>query len=89
VKRRCLTCRTLIASGTYCPTCRPRNGSTRRWRQLREQILARDCWVCVVCGAPATDVDHIVAVRDGGSDHPRNLRSLCAEHHAEMHRSNG
>ena len=65
--------------------CLDRNGSTRAWRQLREQILARDLGVCVLCGEPATDVDHVIAVQDGGSDH-RNLRSLCAVCHAEMQR---
>ena len=89
MKRRCLNCRALIASGSYCARCRLRNGSTRAWRELRAQVLARDRWACVVCGAPATEVDHIIAVKDGGSDDPWNLRSLCAEHHAEIHRAFG
>jgi 5-methylcytosine-specific restriction endonuclease McrA len=87
VKRRCLTCRALIASGSYCQRCRPRNGSTRAWRELRAQIFARDRWACVVCGAPATDVDHIIAVQDGRPDVPFNLRSLCEACHAAAHRS--
>jgi 5-methylcytosine-specific restriction endonuclease McrA len=87
MRRHCLTCRALIAAGSYCERCRPRNGSKRAWRELREQILTRDRWACVVCGEPATEVDHIVEVRDGGTDHPGNLRSLCAEHHRESHRS--
>ncbi len=29
------------------------------------------------CGAQAVDVDHIVALRDGGTHAPGNLRSLC------------
>lgn len=37
--------------------------------------------VCVVCGAPATDVDHIVPKRRGGSDHEDNLQSLCSTCH--------
>jgi 5-methylcytosine-specific restriction endonuclease McrA len=89
MKRHCLTCRTVIASGSYCQCCRPRNGSTWAWRELREQILARDRWACVMCGAHAEHVDHIIEVRDGGTDDPGNLRSLCAEHHTERHRSIG
>ncbi len=77
MKRRCLSCRTLIASGSYCPRCRPRNGSTRAWRTLREQVLARDRWTCRACGAPAAHVDHITPVINGGTDHPGNLQSLC------------
>jgi 5-methylcytosine-specific restriction endonuclease McrA len=89
VKRRCLTCRALIDSGSYCSRCRPQHfgGSTRAWRTVRARVLARDRGRCVVCGAPAEDVDHILPREDGGSDDPRNLRSLCAAHHADMHRS--
>jgi 5-methylcytosine-specific restriction protein A len=77
--RPCLGgCGALINSGSYCPRCRPRNGSTRAWRGLREQILARDRYTCQRCGAPAGHVDHITALARGGSDHPANLRALCA-----------
>jgi 5-methylcytosine-specific restriction endonuclease McrA len=57
-----------------------RNGSTRRWRRVRAHVLERDGWRCTVCGAPAVEVDHLIPVRDGGSDHPRNLRSVCTAH---------
>ncbi len=56
-----------------------RDGSTRAWRALRAQILARDRHRCQQCGKPATHVDHIRPVASGGEDHPRNLRALCAE----------
>jgi 5-methylcytosine-specific restriction endonuclease McrA len=87
MRRHCLTCRAVIASGSYCATCRLRNGSTRRWREIRAWVLARDRSTCTACGEPATNVDHLVAVREGGSDDPRNLRSLCAPCHADAHRS--
>jgi 5-methylcytosine-specific restriction protein A len=63
-----------------CPTHRrsTRNGSTRQWRQLRPQILARDGWRCRECGAIAEHVDHVIAKANGGSDHPSNLQSLCS-----------
>lgn len=78
--RRCLGgCGTLINSGSYCPRCKPRNGSTRRWRTLREQILARDTWTCQACGRSAAHIDHITPVDAGGSDRPSNLQALCAD----------
>ena len=46
MKRHCLNCRAVILSGSYCAACRPRNGSTRAWRKLRELILASDHDVC-------------------------------------------
>jgi 5-methylcytosine-specific restriction endonuclease McrA len=30
---------------------------------------------------PALEVDHVVAVKDGGSHHPDNLRTLCRDCH--------
>jgi 5-methylcytosine-specific restriction endonuclease McrA len=76
--RRCLGgCGALINSGSYCSRCRPRNGSTRAWRDLRDQILARDRWTCQRCGRRADHVDHVTPVAAGGTDHPANLRALC------------
>ena len=78
--RRCLGgCGALINAGSYCARCKPRNGSTRQWRGLREQILARDRWQCRQCGAPAGHVDHITPVDAGGTGHPSNLQALCAD----------
>ena len=52
------------------------------WGTIRASIRRRDKWKCVLCGRPATDVDHIVELADGGSFHdPANLRSLCDECH--------
>jgi hypothetical protein len=33
-----------------------------------------------VCGAPATEVDHIRPVSVGGTDDPANLRAVCRRH---------
>jgi len=71
--------------GSRCPAHTLRNGSTRSWRRLRAIVLARDGHRCRVCGQPAAEVDHIIRVIDGGTDHPSNLRSLCREHHAARH----
>lgn len=48
------------------------------WRKLRARVLARDHGRCVMCGAPATHVDHI----ERGQDHSSaNLRALCQSCH--------
>ena len=45
--------------------------------------LYRDHNACVVCGQPATEVDHIVEVADGGDLYGLdNLQSLCHSCHA-------
>lgn len=56
--------------------------TSRRWRELRQAILERDGYRCVVpgCRARATRVDHIVHRQRGGTDASDNLRSLCAAH---------
>jgi 5-methylcytosine-specific restriction endonuclease McrA len=58
------------------------------WRYIRNRIRRRDRWVCQmpvgtgICGRPATDVDHIIELADGGSFHDwANLRSMCRECH--------
>lgn len=67
----------------------PRGSSTQQgygsaWRRLRLVILARDpvCRDDSGCDALSQDVDHIVARRHGGSDHPTNLRGMCHSHHS-------
>ena len=76
--RRCLGgCGALINSGSYCPRCRPRNGSTRQWRSVRAEVLLRDGFTCQRCGAPASHADHIQPVHFGGGDHESNLQALC------------
>ena len=47
-----------------------------RWSQLR-LIVLRAQPACAVCGAPATDVDHITPKRLGGEDVLDNLQPLC------------
>jgi 5-methylcytosine-specific restriction enzyme A len=93
--RRCLYpgCTNYVRSGSRCdlpghgwhgkwPTTPPeQRGYGSAWRALRLRILARDNHRCVLCGAKATDVDHITPKSQGGTDHPSNLRSLCKRCH--------
>jgi hypothetical protein len=46
------------------------------WRELRARVLKEEP-TCRACGAPSSDVDHIIAAADGGSDDRANLRALC------------
>jgi len=82
--RPCIVCGT-TTSGSRCAEHTLRNGSSRSWRRIRAQILALDGHRCRICGEPASEVDHIRPLADGGTDHPSNLRGLCATHHAERH----
>jgi hypothetical protein len=75
--RRCLGgCGALINAGSYCSRCRPRNGSTRQWRNIRARVLYRDNWTCQQCGQSASHVDHRQPVLFGGSDDGSNLQAL-------------
>ena len=58
------------------------------WEKARQARLAFDGQRCVRCGEPATEVNHIVAVADGGAlyDHD-NLESLCHSCHEEATRA--
>jgi predicted restriction endonuclease len=51
--------------------------------KLRYQVLKRDKFKCVLCGATAIDdhleIDHIKPVVYGGNNDVDNLRTLCAE----------
>ena len=89
-------CSGLVRNGV-CSVCGPRRykdhrvsaarrGYGRRWQRLRRIQLGREPF-CVHCAefgrvTAATDVDHIVARRDGGEDALFNLQSLCHSCHS-------
>jgi len=61
-------------------------GSTRKWRELRRYVLARDNGMCWRCGLGGSDtVDHIVPRAHGGSDAPANLAAA----HGKCNRDKG
>ena len=55
---------------------------TRAWRAVRQQVLERDAYVCMIRGAKctgvATQVDHITPLSEGGAPYDMaNLRGAC------------
>lgn len=60
-------------------------GYDAEWEKIRAAYLATNP-LCVVKGCPphpATEVHHIVAVKDGGTNDFVNLRSYCHKHHSK------
>ena len=58
----------------------------RRWMAIRNRIFIRDCGLCQECQrngriTPGTQVDHIVALANGGSNDDSNMELLCADCH--------
>lgn len=50
------------------------------------RVLRRDGGTCQLCGAPATEVDHINA---GDNHHPNNLQAICTTCHRRKSSSEG
>jgi len=52
---------------------------SRAYRARRLEILARDQWTCFYCMQPATTVDHVIPIKDGGDPLAYdNLVSCCS-----------
>lgn len=56
------------------------------WEQIRKRIFTRDCGLCQPSlrrglTVPATEVDHIVPLAQGGTDADSNLQSISSEPH--------
>lgn len=85
ILRPCLNCGRLTAHTRCADHTRARDlargtrierGYGGDWPRLRREFLAALPWCA--CGSPATEVDHVVPIRDGGA--PRevgNLQPLC------------
>lgn len=56
-----------------------------RWRALRRQVRREQPWCAVDgCRNMTAEVDHIVAMQDGGDPFDRdNVQGLCRRHHSE------
>jgi 5-methylcytosine-specific restriction endonuclease McrA len=91
VNRRCLRCRRLIPTGSYCRAC----GATRRgtsngwrWTEIAAHVHRRDR-VCVKCGSSdGLQVHHRLPISEGGTSRLSNLELRCRRCHAEAHTQN-
>ena len=53
---------------------------SKKWKDLRLRVLARDGRICYVCGGEATQVDHITPrVKGGEMWDMDNLAAICAK----------
>jgi 5-methylcytosine-specific restriction endonuclease McrA len=52
---------------------------SKKWKDIRLRVLARDGYVCYICGGEATQVDHIIArTQMGDMWDMDNLAAICA-----------
>jgi hypothetical protein len=51
---------------------------TQRWKKQRLRVLKRDGYICAYCGNEATQVDHVISRKVGGSHDLENLVACCA-----------
>ena len=59
------------------------------YRELHRQVLKRDDWRCQICGCVQNlQVHHQQLRSHSGRDLEQNLITLCAECHAQVHRTN-
>ena len=57
-----------------------KDGSTTRWRKIRQMVFERDGRYCSACLAEENlQIDHIIERSKGGTDEMWNLRVLCAQ----------
>ena len=54
---------------------------TNRARQFNDamarDIRQRDGSICIYCGAPAQEIDHVISLKDGGITHRSNGVCVC------------
>jgi 5-methylcytosine-specific restriction endonuclease McrA len=51
---------------------------TQRWKDQRIRVLKRDGYICQYCGGDATQVDHVISRKLGGTHDLENLVACCA-----------
>jgi hypothetical protein len=54
------------------------------WGGVSAYVYRRDNGTCQKCGEYGSEVDHILPVKDGGTDDPANLRLLCHTCHVAV-----
>jgi 5-methylcytosine-specific restriction protein A len=79
--------RTLTTNAGATPRLSERSGHA--WAKIREAVLAEEplCRVCQAKTPPrvsaSEEVDHIVALEDGGAEDRSNAQGICHSCHAE------
>lgn len=64
---------------------------SKEWDKVRQYVLMRDRYKCVICGRPAQEVHHVEHLTPSNiwdvniSLNPANLKSLCRDCHFEQH----
>ena len=51
----------------------------QKWKDQRLRVLKRDSYICAYCSGEATQVDHVISRKDGGSHDLDNLVACCAK----------
>lgn len=74
------------ATGWHQTKTTTQRGYGHAWRKIRDYILKRDNYHCLVCAkknrvSVATQVDHIISKSVGGTDDYSNLQSICVSCH--------
>ena len=68
------------------------NGEMKDWFNVKDYVLYRDRYTCQCCKGESKDkelqVHHIHQRKDGGSNRPENLVTLCKHCHQEYHKGN-
>jgi 5-methylcytosine-specific restriction protein A len=92
--RRCLEpgCGQL-SKQSRCPKHRKQHEQERRggltgweWSAIKKRIKRRDGYRCTECGSSIDlEVDHEVALEEGGTNDDENLRTRCRPCHLRRH----
>ena len=94
-EKYCEKCKIIIAQNKrYLPKNKKRPDKfyeSDYWRSLRKFVLIRDNYLCQICLSKgkyvtATEVDHIVPLKEGGTNELNNLQSLCKSCHSRKTR---
>jgi len=65
--------------------------NSKEWKKIRDYIIKRDKYLCVMCGNVAEEVHHNIHLNPGNinnqmiSMHESNLISLCKDCHFKQH----
>jgi 5-methylcytosine-specific restriction endonuclease McrA len=91
MKRRCLRCRALIATGSYCRAHQPHTPSPgrvtgRRWQAIRARVLAAAGYRCARCGAEGVPLEIHHVDHDHTNNAPANTTPLCRACHRQASR---